>query len=217
LLATFDARPEVIDELLQQVRHRLLVGPNPRIRTYNGKGTLQGWLRKVAQTLAIDTIRANVGRERRTRRLGQDSVYADLLHSAPPPLPDEHLDRARYGHVVRQVFCQAVQNLSNDRRRLLQLYYVAGMSIDQLGLLYSVDRSTAARRVVRVVQDVQHTLRVELVRRLGSRAAAELSDWEIILDRDPRGSTNCPDLLRIGDVPPASHQPGADSTGTSAE
>ncbi|HWO09293.1 MAG TPA: sigma-70 family RNA polymerase sigma factor [Polyangiaceae bacterium] len=202
-LGAFDARQEVVDELLQRVRFRLLVGPNPRIRTYRGKGSLQAWLRKVAQAVAVDALRTNIGRERQTQRVEQDAAYAELVHSAPPPPPDEHADRERYGQAVLHALSQAMHALSSDRRRLLYNYYVAGMSIDQLGSLYRIDRSTAARRVGRVVQELQRTLRGELVRRLGSLTAGELDGcWTVLCRKAGGGLTEqtCSDLLQLEGV-----------------
>jgi RNA polymerase sigma-70 factor len=182
-VAKFDPRPEVIDDLLQQIRYRLLVGPAPRIRSYRGEGSFDGWLRKVANTIAVDSIRINISRERRAQRLSQDSASIERIHAAPPPPPDEHLHRERSACAIQHALRQAIAALSSAQRQLLHHYYVSGLSIDQLGALYACNRSTAARRIVRCVQLVQRALRKELGQQLGSLAGGEPESWVPVLYR----------------------------------
>jgi len=182
-LTKFDSRPDVIDELLQQIRYRLLVGPEPRIRSYRGQGSLDGWLRKVAHAIAVDSIRVNTGRERVLRRLGQDATCSDQSHPAPPPLLDEQLHHEHSARVARRALSQSIQRLPRANRQLLHHYYVSGLSIDQLGAMYGCNRSTAARRIVRSVRTIQQSLRAELARQLGALAEGEMEAWVPILYR----------------------------------
>ncbi|MEO8177715.1 MAG: sigma-70 family RNA polymerase sigma factor [Deltaproteobacteria bacterium] len=182
-VARFDPRPDVVDELLQQIRYRLLVGPAPRIGTYRGEGSFDGWLRKVAHTIAVDSIRINIGRERRSHRLGQDAGCVDCIHAAAPPPPDEHLHRERYASIVQRALHQSVHALPSEQRQLLHHYYVSGLSIDQLGAMYACNRSTAARRIVRSVRMIQRALRKELSQHLGTLGGGELESWVPVLYR----------------------------------
>jgi len=166
---------------LQQIRYRLLVGPAPRIRTYRGEGSLDGWLRKVANTIAVDSIRINRGRERRAYRLSQDTVCIERIHAAAATPPDEHLHRERYASVIQRALRQSIHALPGDQRQLLHHYYVSGSSIDQLGAMYGCDRSTAARRIVRCVRLIQRALRKELSQHLGPCAGSELESWVPLL------------------------------------
>jgi len=172
-LTKFDTRADVLDDLLQQIRYRLLVGPEPRIRTYRGQGSLDGWLRKVTHAIAVDSIRVNGGRERLLRRLGQDATCSDQIQAAPLPPLDEQLHQARYAPMLQRALNQSIQSLPRDRRQLLHHYYVAGLGIDQLGAMYGCNRSTAARRIVRSVQMLQRSLRAEL----GALGEGELERW----------------------------------------
>jgi RNA polymerase sigma-70 factor len=174
-VSKLDPRPDAVDDLLQQIRYRLLVGPEPRIRAYRGEGSLDGWLRRVAHTVALDSIRVRVGRERLLQRLRHDSACMGQLQASPPPLPDEHLQRKGYEQIVRCALQQSLRTLPNELRQLLGHYYVGGLSIDQLGTLYAVNRSTAARRILRSVLMIRRSLRKELSRLLGTAAALE---WE---------------------------------------
>jgi RNA polymerase sigma-70 factor (ECF subfamily) len=47
-----------VDEIVQRVRHKLLVGPPPALLKYTGKGPLQAWLRSVTRRTALDALRA---------------------------------------------------------------------------------------------------------------------------------------------------------------
>jgi RNA polymerase sigma-70 factor len=174
-VSKIDPRRDAVDELLQQIRYRLLVGPEPRIRDYRGQGSLDGWLRRVARTVALDSIRVRVGRERLLQRLRHDCACSAQLQASPPPLPDEQLQGQSYDQIVRCALQESLRSLPNDLRQLLRHYYVGGLSIDQLGTLYAVNRSTAARRILRSVLMIRRSLRKELARRLGTAAARE---WE---------------------------------------
>lgn len=174
-VAKLDPRPDAVDDLLQQIRWRLLVGPEPRIRAYRGQGSFDGWLRRVAHTVALDSIRVRVGRERLLQRLRHDSACIAQLQASPPPLPDEYIQRQTYDQIVRCALQESLRRLPNDVRQLLRHYYVGGLSIDQLGTLYAVNRSTAARRILRSVLMIRRSLRKELSRQLGTAAALE---WE---------------------------------------
>ena len=57
-LKRLDARPEFIDDVLQDLRAKLLVPPDPRIRRYSGRGPLVAWIGVAASRTAIDLLRA---------------------------------------------------------------------------------------------------------------------------------------------------------------
>jgi RNA polymerase sigma-70 factor len=183
----FDPRPDVVDDLLQQIRYRLLVGPAPRIRTYRGEGSFDGWLRKVANTIAVDSIRINTGRQRRAQRLSQDTACVDRIHAAAPPPLDDQLHRERYASIVQRALHQSIHALPSDQRQLLHHYFVSGLNIDQLGAMYGCNRSTAARRIVRSIRMIQRALRKELSQRMGSLGGGELESWVPVLYRREAG------------------------------
>jgi RNA polymerase sigma-70 factor len=182
-VSKFDPRPDVVDDLLQQIRYRLLVGPAPRIRTYRGQGSFEGWLRRVANTIAVDSIRINIGRQRRAQRLNQDTACVDRIHAGPGSSPDEQLHSKLYAGVVQRALHQSIHALPSDQRQLLHHYYVSGLNIDQLGSMYACNRSTAARRIVRSVRMIQRALRKELSRQLGPLGGGELESWVPVLYR----------------------------------
>jgi RNA polymerase sigma-70 factor (ECF subfamily) len=180
-LGRFDPRAEVIDELLQRIRYRLLVGPQPRIRSYRGEACLDGWLRKVATSVAIDAIRAELTTQRHRSQLDVKDATFEQCHGAPPLPPDEQLHRERYTQALQAALSQALRKLSREQRQLLYNYYVSELTIDQLGAMYGCHRSSAARRVGRCVALVQRMLRSEVARAVPG--ALELEGWGSVLYR----------------------------------
>jgi RNA polymerase sigma-70 factor, ECF subfamily len=176
-----DARAHVVDEVLQQVRDRLLVGPAPRIARYHGRGSLSGWLRAVAQNTARDFSRAErSSREQGPRGLDTEAPAPSVALMVPPSAEEEAF-RARYAPIVQRALSKSVLALGTEERTLLHHYFVSGLGIDALGQLYAVDRSTAARRISRNVRRIQRGLRQELIPVLGPIDAAELERWVPVL------------------------------------
>jgi RNA polymerase sigma-70 factor len=180
-LTRFDSRSDVIDELFQQLRYRLFVGPAPRIRTYRGAGSLDGWLRKIAVTLAVDFLRSHSGAARRLARFAQDATYFEHSHGASPIPQDEHVYRARHAKELARALRHSLRQLSPEQHQLLHHHYVSNLTIDQLSTLYGCDRSTAARRILRSVRTVQRTLREELSRMVPK--GIDLEGWAPVLCR----------------------------------
>ena len=60
LIARMAPTPQLVDEVRQQLRHKLLLarpGERPRISDYAGRGPLQAWVRVAATRAAIDYFR----------------------------------------------------------------------------------------------------------------------------------------------------------------
>lgn len=131
-----------IDDRLQQLRARFFVGEVPRILDYRGAGSLEGWVRATAGRLGLDA------RRHATRVKGRERDA--LLEAACPPSPESEPDRARLLPLWREAFRRAVGTLSSRERALLTMSLVHGASIDSIGELYAVHRSTAARWLDRI-------------------------------------------------------------------
>jgi RNA polymerase sigma-70 factor len=161
-LSGFDAREDVVDELLQQVRYRLLVGPNAKIRGYRGEGPLDAWLRRIARSVAVDFLRSRAAQQRRLVRCSRELMCLEATHGQPPEPPDECLHGECSRRRLEAALRRALDTLSTEQRQVLYQYYVSELTIDQLGVVYRCDRSTAARRVVGVVRAIRRRLRQEL-------------------------------------------------------
>jgi len=130
-----DPSPDFVDEARQRLRERLLVGTPSRIAEYSGAGPLEGWMRVAAMRVAL-----NLQRENRRK--------ADLRPD-PAPAHDPEIDliNVQYSAEVEASFRGAFARLPEEYRALLRLYYLNGMSQDQIAQDQKVERSTLSRRI----------------------------------------------------------------------
>lgn len=73
-LATTGQTPEDAEDLLQELRLRLMADRGEAVRRYDGRGSFTGYVRRVALNLLEDILRAQTGRRREpeaVRRLGE--------------------------------------------------------------------------------------------------------------------------------------------------
>ena len=129
----------VIADIGQDVRRKLLVTGDggPRIATYSGRAALRTWTRTVA-------TREAVGRMRKRSEVVADE---DLL-AALPALddgPEAHHFRERYRDELKQAFEEAMASLTAQQRNVLRHHYIDELTIDEIGALYAVHRTTAFR------------------------------------------------------------------------
>jgi RNA polymerase sigma-70 factor, ECF subfamily len=162
-LARMRTSPAQIDEVKQHLREVLFVGgPDrpPGLTGYSGRGSLGGWLRVTAVRVAIDL--------QRKEPVGAVSPDPDLVEAMPASDRDPELEqlKVRYRVEFKQAFEAAVQRLERRDRNLLRYHHLEGLTVDQIGLLYHVARSTAARWVARARDAVLAETRRELAARL---------------------------------------------------
>lgn len=149
---------QVVGEVLQELRSRLFVGHLPKIATYKGSGTLCGWLCRVAMCVSSNYLRAAAAQRRLRSSLEQ---CVSVTHVAEDS-PDERTFRNDRRRSCEQAWLSAVHSLDATDRQLLHRYFVAGLSIDRLGPLYSVHRATIARRIRRTTEHVRRQVRASL-------------------------------------------------------
>jgi RNA polymerase sigma-70 factor (ECF subfamily) len=166
-VAPIDASPSFADDVTQTLRARMLVGPPPQIATYQGKGSLAGWVLVAATRLAIDFVR-----ERR-RRAGASGAEYDILESLVAPVDTEReVLRAQHGEALRDAIRAAFDSISSRERAVLKFHVLDGASIDAIARVYSIHRATAARWI----QGVKATLRERTLARLASTLALGASE-----------------------------------------
>lgn len=139
-------RPDFIEEVLQQVRERLLVGPAARIASFRGEGSLASWLGRVTQHLASDLYRA----EKKHRRLRAARWCLVVDATDPVSLSEPRESRsmgARYLSQLERAFLGAMVQLSSAERKLLYLHYVQGLSADEIAHCMQRNRSNVYRRL----------------------------------------------------------------------
>ena len=149
-LAIFEARfiarvPEFVrridsgaafaQEVQQILRERLLAGPEPKLMTFAGRGSLEGWVRVSATRAALELCR------QRKRLSREETAPAQVL------LDDPELDhiKRRYSAEFGAAFKQALEGLGDRDRTVLSLYLLDGLNIDRIGRLFEVHRATVAR------------------------------------------------------------------------
>lgn len=140
-----DSSPAFIDEIKQRLRTKLLVaddGGLPKLAHYTGQGELHTWIRVVAVREALSSLRS----ERRRAVTPDDELLALEASATGPELG---VLKQQYREQFAEAFSAALGELEPAQRNLLRLHYLHGLSIDELGGLLRIHRSSAARRIVK--------------------------------------------------------------------
>jgi RNA polymerase sigma-70 factor (ECF subfamily) len=147
--------PSAIDDLLAEVRVRLLAGA---LAKFEDRGSLAGYVRAMVVRLAIDRLRA----ERPTAsldELDQIAAYAVNLEA--------ELTKQAHADVVKAAFRAAWQDVPAHQRLLLSQQVLDRLSVDEIAALHGVHRATAARRCVAAREALLVRLRAGLRDALG--------------------------------------------------
>jgi len=162
LLGRMQPTPQLIDDVRQQLRHKLLLampGERPRIGEYAGRGPLQAWVRVAATRAALDQLRAAGA------RAGAD-LEPDDLAATGTDSPEVDYLKERYRPQFKLAFQEALRGLDSEKRNVLRLHVVEGLNIDEIGALFKVHRSTVARWIAaarnEVLAEARRRLRAEL-------------------------------------------------------
>ena len=167
-------------DLLQILRQKLFVGPQPRILDYAGQGALRSWLQITAVRAFIDATRSAASRAK-----SEELVEGDYFERMLDEGQDLELDflKQTYKDAFKASFAQAVEALTPRQRNLLAQSVGAGLSIDQLGALYGVHRATAARWLQDARQALSQQLRLQMMQRLEVDAGELHSIMNLIQSR----------------------------------
>jgi RNA polymerase sigma-70 factor (ECF subfamily) len=163
-LSRLRPKPELVDELRQELREKLLVGPSdgrPKLLEYKGRGPLGAWARVIALRAAYDQARAS---QPESKKESDDALDGLIAAGDDPELAEL---RRRYSAELRDAFRAAARRLDAEERAVLRSQAIDGLTIDQIGALYQVHRATAARWVQQAKASLLSALREELAKRLG--------------------------------------------------
>lgn len=152
---------DVVEEVEQTLRERLLYGDSPRITDYAGSGELVAWLRVVAVRTALGLRREQT----REAALADAMIAATPLSFISPDPQIEHLKR-QYLAQFRAAFAESLQLLDDRERSLLRHRYLYGANVDEIAKIYAVHRATAARWVAKAEDLLYSRTRKALIRRL---------------------------------------------------
>jgi RNA polymerase sigma-70 factor, ECF subfamily len=125
-------------DLRQEVLTRLMSGLTPKIATYSGRARLRTWLRAVV-------TREGLGILRKRNAVPTDDQLQQQLSSDVDS--DAGIIQSRYSAEFKSAFTEAMASLDADDRLLLRSYYVDGLTVDEIGKLYALHKSTISRRV----------------------------------------------------------------------
>jgi RNA polymerase sigma-70 factor (ECF subfamily) len=150
---------------LQEVREKLLAPPRPRIESFRAPGNFRAWIKVLAVRTALDSAR-------RLGVLAEREVELDERLEAVVAGPEEEYLRAEARDEIRAALRSAVSGLPERERFALRMHLVAGWSVTQIGRVYSVHKSTAARWLISAKERLGNKLQVELADRLGSGYAS---------------------------------------------
>jgi RNA polymerase sigma-70 factor, ECF subfamily len=158
-----DARPAFVDDVLQQLRQKLLVADAaraPRIAEFAGTGPLVSWLRAAAVRTALNARRPHAR---------EDAAEEDALEALPlsQPTPELAVMLQRHRPVFKAAFRAALATLEAKERTLLKLQVVDGLSLERIGVIYAVNKSTVSRWLARAQEQLMGETRARLEAELG--------------------------------------------------
>ncbi len=142
-----------------KLRERLfLVGTDeiPRLASYSGRGDLRAWLRAAAIRTAIDLMRARKHVPIDAAGVADAAAFDPMLANIKQAYRDE----------FRRAFNESAQLLTDRDRTLLRYRFRDDLSIDEIGKLYRVNRSTAARWLATIRETLFEATREQLMTRL---------------------------------------------------
>src|SRR4051812_5757226 len=103
---------DFVQDTLQEIWDKLLLGPEPRVKQYAGRGPLKAWVRVTATRMALDRNRAQ------GRLAGRQVELSEQL-AARGMSPEAQLTKARFGPAFAQALREAVCALSAQDRNVL--------------------------------------------------------------------------------------------------
>jgi RNA polymerase sigma-70 factor (ECF subfamily) len=161
VLAKMKIAPEVCADIKQDIRIRILVGTGgrPEIVGFSGRGDLRSWVRVMA-------VRQALQRQCRARRevpVTDDELLQCAVVSGTPEL--DHA-KQKYHEEFKRAFEGALRALPDRERTLLRQHHVDGLTIDEIGALYRMHRSTAARLLTRVRARLLEATRLRMMSQL---------------------------------------------------
>jgi RNA polymerase sigma-70 factor (ECF subfamily) len=150
------------DEVRATLRRILFVSEPDRpaaLREFSGRGDLRSYIRVIAMRELVRVV--NKGRREVPI---DDESFLDKL--SPGSHPAVGFLRETYRADVDAAIRAALVGLSDDARALLRYSLMDGWTVDRIGALYGVSRSTAARRVGEARAALGDAIRAQLSTRL---------------------------------------------------
>lgn len=163
--------PTEHEDTRQRVETHLLVARDdrgPALGSYRASGPLDGWLRAVCMRFVVDDTRA---RARAPAQAQWQSTADDVV----PSEIEAGVALVEHTKDVRDAIERAFSKLEVRQRNLIRYSVFHGLGVDDLGALYSVHRSTAARWLERARSVLSVHVEAELAELLGGSGAEAAS------------------------------------------
>jgi RNA polymerase sigma-70 factor (ECF subfamily) len=157
----FGLPPDLLDEVRQRVRVKLLVGATPGIARYAGHGPLMAFVRVTAIRVAVDAA-ATVGSSTAASADEFLDSYASFVEA-----PELTVIKDVYRDRFRAQLESSLAALAPAEKTLLRLHVVDRLNIDAIGVIYRTHRATIARRLVQVRTKVLDDFRRQFATRWG--------------------------------------------------
>ncbi|HLL85366.1 MAG TPA: sigma-70 family RNA polymerase sigma factor [Longimicrobium sp.] len=168
-VARLRAPRSFVDEVQQLLRQKLLVGGAggaPKILDYLGRGSLAHWLRAAALRVALNLLESQKG--------GANASESGLARlPAVEPDPELALVKRRYAPEFKAALEEALRGLTPRERNFLRLYFVQGLTVEQIGRMEGTHKSTVSRWLSRARDALFDEVRKRLKERL-KLSASEL-------------------------------------------
>src|SRR5215210_1960113 len=165
--------------------------PASKLAYYSGRGSLAGWLRAVVAQLAVDVYRKQSRLVQTEEDSDLDRFARDLPMADGQPAsrsnPEKLITNKFVESDVQAALITAVQELTDDDRLLVKLYYFDDMRLREAGAVLGVHEATASRRLTRIHGEVRERVEAILMEAHGwtrSETARSLSEAATHLDSD---------------------------------
>lgn len=149
---------DLADEAVQQLRQKLLVGPEPRLTSYQSTGHLRAWLQVVTIRLCQDLLRQRNVRWARESPLAEDPPGSCGM--------DKRLEKRELDELFIAALREVIRQLPTRERHALRMHVLAGWNVSQIGECLEVHRSSAARWIAAAKERLGESVRALLRERL---------------------------------------------------
>jgi RNA polymerase sigma-70 factor (ECF subfamily) len=136
-LARAHGSEDFADEVVQALSERVLLrGPDGRTRLaeYTGRGELMGWLRVGAIRLALNM-----------KRDAEPPATGDFSSTAAEADLELDVLKAQYRAPFARALTETLRSLPQKQRNVLRLHSLDGLTVDRIGKMFRVDKSTISR------------------------------------------------------------------------
>lgn len=162
------------EDIAQEITAKLLNEKGP-LAGYNGRGSLNGWLRVAVAHAAVDRFR------RTKKQISLDQLDENgAAFIAPDKHGEENILDARWEPVVSRIAGECLRRLPARDRLILSLYYLRGVPLKDLGRQFGISEATASRWLERMRRDIRKKVEKELRKKHGIRSREMQSLWKWI-------------------------------------